>query len=532
MSGDGNDSLDGAGANVRIRGIYATALTEFFLGSGFDVVGVSGAIDRRFDEEFPAAGYDVAVETTADRQGVGVEGDPTAVAVVRDTLVDALGRDTFAWPDPTPRGSVFRGRVTETLGGGAVVDLTIGSAGEDHADTGGPMTTDHLASEGYLPFDNADEHVSVGDEFRVQVTSSSPPWASHRPELDTTIRAYGGVAVLERGREGTTVDTYDDQAARELAGMTDLLGLEPPDGWGLKWTHAATDLEMTALESGLEVAIERADRLEQALSTNASAGPDEADNGGDKTVGAENDGIEPDEMSQTGSARPEALASPGAGSWLWFGRESRFALDDRRRDVTTTMPGHHRIKAGADAAGAGVDFVEALCDPDADDEFPFGTVIDQFGPHEDDEIRIEHGKPDGRLITLGAGTVTELETDGTVTLERTMTGRGSYDGLGVPREDGDVAVTKFREGRWWYPTTYRDESGTPKGTYVNVCTPVEIFPESIRYVDLHVDVVRHGDGTVERLDDDELDAAEAAGNVPADLATKARAVASALENAL
>ncbi|WP_119821963.1 DUF402 domain-containing protein [Halalkaliarchaeum desulfuricum] len=493
--------------NVRIRGVYTTALTQLFLDSGFDVVGVSGAIDRRFDEKFPAAGHDVAVETTDDRQGVGVEGDPEAVPAVRDSLVNALGRDTFAWPDPTPRGSVFRGRVTETLGGGAVVDLTVGSAGEGDADTGGPMTTDHLASEGYLPFDNADEHVSVGDELRVQVTSSSPPWANRRPELDTTIRAYGGVAVLERGREGTTVDTYDDRAARELAGMTDLLGLEPPDGWGLKWTHAATDLEMNALSSGLEIAIERADALEQTLS---GAG----------------------ETNQTGSARPEALASPGAGTWLWFGRESRFALDARRRDVTTTMPGHHRIKAGAEPAGSGVDFVEALCEPDGDDEFPFETVTAQFGPHEDEEIRIEHGKPDGRLITLGAGTVTELEPDGTLTVERPMTGRGSYDGLGVAREEGDVAVTKFREGRWWYPTTYRDESGTPKGTYVNVCTPVEIFPETIRYVDLHVDVVRHGDGTVERVDDDELDAAEAAGNVPADLAQKARAVASALENAL
>ncbi|MDR5674118.1 Ribonuclease G and E [Halalkaliarchaeum sp. AArc-CO] len=517
MSGDGNGSPDGENVNVRIRGIYSTALTQLFLRSGFEVVGVSGPIDRRFDEDFPAAGHEAAVETTDDRQGIGVKGDPEAVTAVRETILDTLSRDTLSWGDPTPRGSVFRGRVTETLGSGAVVDLTIGSGDENNTDTGGPMTTDHLASEGYLPYDNAHEHLSVGDEFRVQVTASSPPWTSRRPELDTTIRAYGGVAVLERGREGTTVDTHDDQAARELAGMTDLLGLEPPEGWGLQWTHAATELEMNALEAGLQRAIERADALEGSLSPGDS-------NPSDDTGGSEGPTVD--------TVRPEALASPGAGAWLWFGRESRFGLDDRRRDVTTTMPGHHRIKAGSDEAGAGVDFVEALCDPVDDDEFPFRTVTGQFGPHEDDEIRIEHGKPDGRLITLGTGTVTELESDGTVTVERKMTGRGSYDGLGVAREDGDVAVTKFREGRWWYPTTYRDDSGTPKGTYVNVCTPVEIFPGAIRYVDLHVDVVKHRDGTVERVDDDELDAAEAAGNVPAELAEKARAVATALENAL
>jgi predicted RNA-binding protein associated with RNAse of E/G family len=113
-----------------------------------------------------------------------------------------------------------------------------------------------------------------------------------------------------------------------------------------------------------------------------------------------------------------------------------------------------------------------------------------------------------------------------------MSPGGTYDALGTDREAGDVAVTKFKEGRWWYATVYRDADGERKGTYVNVCTPVEIFPDAVRYVDLHVDVVKHGDGSVERVDDDELDAAADAGNVPADLAEKARSVASAVENAL
>jgi predicted RNA-binding protein associated with RNAse of E/G family len=54
----------------------------------------------------------------------------------------------------------------------------------------------------------------------------------------------------------------------------------------------------------------------------------------------------------------------------------------------------------------------------------------------------------------------------------------------------------------------------------------------VRYVDLHVDVVKHADGTVERVDDDELDAAVEAGELSEELATKARSVASSLESAL
>jgi hypothetical protein len=207
------------------------------------------------------------------------------------------------------------------------------------------------------------------------------------------------------------------------------------------------------------------------------------------------------------------------------------------------MPGHHRVKAGAAAASAAVDFVEAVCadawetraDGEADDPdegVPFGVLSDQFGPREGDRVEIGHGKPDGRRLELGRATVTDVEPDGTVTLEREMSPGGTYDGLGVERRAGDVATTTVTEGHWWYPTVYRSSEGERRGTYVNVCTPVEVFPEEVRYVDLHVDVVSHSDGTVERVDDDELDAAEAAGLVPAALAEKARTVASAGEQAL
>ena len=147
-------------------------------------------------------------------------------------------------------------------------------------------------------------------------------------------------------------------------------------------------------------------------------------------------------------------------------------------------------------------------------------------------MKIGHGKPDGRCILLGRGEVTACDADGSVTVEREMSPGGTYDALGTKRRAGDVAITKFEEGRWWYPTVYRGDDGTRRGTYVNVCTPVEVFPDTVRYVDLHVDVVKHADGTVERVDDDELDAAVDADEVPEPLAEKARSVATAVENAL
>lgn len=467
--------------NVCIRGIYTTALTRRFLDAGHAVVDASDPIRERFDANFGAAPNDVRVETTRDRQGVGVTGDADAVATAVDALTPT--RDTFAWDSSAPRDAIFDARVTETLGSGAVCDL--GDA------------------EGFLPFGNAADHVSVGDHLRVRVAESAAPWIDRRPVLDTDVRVRAGPATLVHGASGVTVDARDDAAGRELAGMTDLLGIDPPEGWGLRWADAATDADMAALEAALSRAVDRAEAVPV------------------------DDPVDP----------VRRVAAPGATTWVWFGREARFALDADRRAVTTTMQGHHRVKASSSDASRAVDLVEALsAEGDefarADGDFPFEAVTDTFGPAAGDGVRLEHGKPDGRLIVLGRADVTDRDPDGTLTLRRKMTAGGTYDALGVARESGDVATTKVREGRWWYPTVYRGADGERKGTYVNVCTPVECFPDAVRYVDLHVDVVKGPAGEVRRVDDDELDAAVDAGRVSPALAEKARAVASSLENAI
>jgi len=391
---------------VRVRGIYATALTALLE----DVVQASPPIRERFEEEFPVDPAGAVVGTTGDRQGVGVHGTDEAVEGVVSRLRE-VGRDTFAWEAALARGGAYAGEVVETLDGGALVAC--------HGD----------GTQGFLPYSKTARHVDTGDRLRVQVTEPRAPWRDGRPVLDTTVRVHGALASLVRGG-ATTTD------APELA---DILPTEPPDGW--------------------------------------------------------------------------------------------FALDDHRRGMTTTMAGHHRIKAGRGSASEAVDFVEAVCDDPGEGEFPFGAVTRQFGPQEGDSVSIGHGKPDGRCFDLGPGEVTACSADGEVTVRRKLTPGGTYDAIGGEIQPGDVAVTKFREGRWWYPTVYRGENGETRGTYVNVCTPVEVFPQGARYVDLHVDVVKYPDGTVERVDEDELAAAREAGNVSAELAEKARAVACAVENA-
>ncbi|WP_227355641.1 DUF402 domain-containing protein [Haladaptatus salinisoli] len=468
-------------SRVRVRGIYTTALTALFA-EEFDVVQASPPIRRRFDREFETGEYDATVETTDDRQGVGIFGDPGAVGTLAERLAD-IGVDTFRWGDAAARGALFDGVVDETLGSGAVVNL-----GD---------------RDGFLPYGKVDRRIDEGDRVRVQVHEPAPPWARDRPLLGTEVRVFGGVAGLSKGVSRVVADAPDDAGRRELARTTEMLRTDVPDGWGVRWEYAASDADVSEMDAALSRAVERAETIDAAL----------ADEGGEE------------------SDAPRTLAEPEATAWIWFGRESRFELDGPRGDVTTTIPGHHRIKAADSAASAAVDFAEDLYDSDG--EFPMGATLRQFGPEEGGEVFVDHGKPDGRCFSLGKGEVTECDPEeGTYTVRREMRGSGTYDALGTDRESGDVAITKFREGRWWYPTAYRGEDGESKGTYVNVCTPVELFPQSVRYVDLHVDVVKRPDGSVERVDDDELDAAVEADHVSEELAEKARSVAASVERVL
>ncbi|WP_265108901.1 DUF402 domain-containing protein [Halosolutus halophilus] len=474
---------------VRVRGIYTTAVTQLLDENGFEIVQASDPIEERFTDSFATIPAAVSIETTRDRQGVAVSGDPDAVTAVVDEL-DSIAIDTFHWDAEVPRSAVFDGDVIEASGGGgAVVDLGDGR-------------------RGYLDYDDVDGYVDTGNRYRVQVHEPAPPWDDDRPRVVPSVAVAGGLCTLSRDRHGVSAALRGERAD-ELVGMTDLLSTDVPEGWGLRWQPDAADADLEAMGTALDRAVDRVETLETAL---ADA---------------------PDDPGE-----PGRLAAPERTAWLWFGRESRFALDDARRAVTATMAGHHRTKAADRAASAAVDFAEAVCgsagsgNDDGDDGFPFEAVTYQFGPTTGDRIEIGHGKPDGRLVSLGRGEVTNWEADGSVTVERSMRGGGTYDALGVPKESGDVAVTKFREGRWWYPTTYRDAEGTAKGTYVNVCTPVELFPDCARYVDLYVDVIRKPDGTVAIVDEDELEAAVADGLVAEALAEKATSVATAVERAL
>lgn len=467
--------------HVRLRGIYATALTELFAGTEHTVVQPSDPIAERFDCDFPTLPADVAISMALDREGVMITGRPEAVDQIK-ARIDDISQDTFAWADPAPLGAVVDGTVDRTRGTGAILSLPGGA-------------------EGYLPFDEADGYVDIGDSLRVQVIDPRPPWSDQAPKVTTDISVPLSMLVLHRDRSDVRT-TVDGEKATELIRGTELLSVSTPDNWGIEWRHSALDASVEEREQALDQACTIAEHIDTALAE--AAGPDD---------------------------QTQSIISPFRTAWAWFGRKGRFKLDEFRREVHPTMAGHHRIKAGTEQASAAVDFVESLCST-TPAEFPTGLVIETFGPSTGDTYGLYHGKPDGRRYDLGPGTVTDISPPEKITVQREISSHGTYDALGTERQPGDIAVTKLAEGREWYPTSYRGAEGKYKGTYVNICTPVELFPDGARYMDLHVDVIKRPDGEVTIVDTDELDAAVESGSISPALAERAREVAQRVKRGL
>ncbi|XGI82863.1 DUF402 domain-containing protein [Halorutilales archaeon Cl-col2-1] len=468
---------------LRVRGIYTTALTKMFLDEGYNVVDVSEAIDRRFNADFDDARPDVTVETTYDSQGLRLSGDATYVDGVSD-LIAGIGRDVFVWDSDHPKGAVYNTEVTETIRSGAVVSVP-------DAD-----------SDGFLPYSNSDEHIDEGDRLRVTVVNPEPPWSSRKPGVSTGIRVEGELLDMSRDAESKTeFEGLRRRERNEVSRIADMLGLSPPDGWGTIWKSRSADAEMSEIGAEAEELIERAKSIESAVS----------------------DAPKPENGSPL-----EVHTSDSKTVWIWFGRDARSELDEIRHEVTTTTEGHHRIKAGSGDASAAVDFFEAVHGRHG--EFPFEGVVEAFGPSEGDEVNIVHGKPDGRRIELGDAEVVSVEyEEESIVVERRMSARGDYDELDVEKEKGDVAVTRFTEGSPYYTTVYTDEDGEEKGAYINISTEVEVFPDRVRYVDLHVDVVRRNDGKVETVDEPLLRESVEEGHVPEELAETAVDVAEEVE---
>jgi len=435
---------------AKVRGIYTTALTKLLLDNGFGIVQPSLAIKKRFGLMDNSASPDIKIKDRYDLQGIRVIGTSEAVdafrSVLHSTIEDALTRKWLVSVD-----GIYKGNMTESDEYAFYVDV------------GGIV--------GILPKSEA-ANINVKKPLVVQVERKRI--GTKQPVLTTNLKIVGNYAILvQNSKVGVSLKIRDSNRRAELYALGKTLA---PEGWGIIWRELSASQSREVLENEIETLMEKVRILnEKALHSEA----------------------------------PTLLIEGSYFMDVEFPWSSKRTLDKLRAHATPTLDEHHLYKCCGGEVSAALEMAEDLLEKGQDRkqvEESFKEQILYEFPEEGSLVDIEHVKLSGIVFHLGQATI-ESMNDEEIRYSRTMRSNGFYDGLGVKKEAGDKAVSETRTGEWSITTKYFSPSGGWKGTYVNLNTPVEVYPKAIRYVDLEVDVCIQPDGTSEILDMEKLEKA-------------------------
>ncbi|MEW6381862.1 MAG: DUF402 domain-containing protein [bacterium] len=217
-----------------------------------------------------------------------------------------------------------------------------------------------------------------------------------------------------------------------------------------------------------------------------------------------------------------------------FPGASKAALDTLRDRVTPTVRNHHLLKIVsslwvelAEEAIRSMPLLKAKLEEGLRETIVLSPLSRQKGL-----IGLIHVHPEGQEISLRGGKIISLENSHLVMRREFSEAHGCYDGLGLPIEQGDYGITEVTENAWFLQHSYYAQDGSLKGTYWNINTPIEFYPDHIRYLDLHIDVVQKPGLVPQIVDREKLDRAVALGLISPELASRACEVASSLRKKL
>lgn len=435
---------------AKIRGIYTTALTKLLLENGFQIVQPSQAIKTRFSIPSNNGPPDIKIKDRYDLQGVvalgTAEATETFKAIVHLSFEDALTRKWSVSLD-----GIYKGRMVNADENLVYIDIGNGTVG-------------------VLPKQEA----SNENQNEVIVQVERKRLGRKTPVLTAQLKIVGEFAILVRkGRTGVSLKIRDLNKRMELYTLGRQLS---PEGWGIIWREPAAQKPREFLEKEIARLTEKVKTLNE----------------------------------KAASAEAPALLLEGLYFLdVEFPYASKRKLDQLRASVTPTLEGHHFYKSCSGNVSAALEMAEKLLEKGqshAEAEELFKRQAQPEFPEEGATVDVDHVKLSGAVFRLGQATIETINNE-EIKYCRTIRADGFYDGLGVAKEAGDKAVSETKQGEWHITTNYFSKDGTWKGTYININTPVEVYPSALRYVDLEVDVCVYPNGKTKIIDMEKLEKA-------------------------
>ncbi|MEM2876228.1 MAG: DUF402 domain-containing protein, partial [Candidatus Bathyarchaeia archaeon] len=441
---------EGMPLNVKVRGIYSTALLKLLTDSGFRVTHPSSVQMERMKLEDINEPPDIRVYDRIDLQGVIADGEEGSLEAFQNALQSSLEDAIFQF-FPYSISGIYRGIILKD------------------SERGDSILVDLGVALGKLRKKDVKDWSQTEATITVQVLRSS--YLMRYPYLTTKLIIPGKYASLVKngGVKVSRGIKKTDEVKRLLE-----IGNEVIRGkWGITWKSSAENKTDEVLVNDVEDLLREAEKI-----------------------------------SQSGEA-PKVVRKGFNRASIEFPHSSKVKLDELRSELTPTIRNHHFYKACGGYISGAVDMAEKLLEkshPREEVESTFKRIVSKMFPYVGSRIKIEHVKLDGRRFNLGEAEVKSVDEEfKLLRLMRSIRGRGLYNGLKTLREQGDYSITETGFGSWILKTSYFSTSGVFKGAYININTPVEVYPHSIRYVDLEVDVCLKPNGEIEVVDEEFLE---------------------------
>lgn len=436
---------------IRIRGIYATALSKFFLDREYQIVQSSDLMKERLHLDETPLSPQIDIKTLYGKQGVKISCLSSHSEKIRSLFTNEF-EDVIINQKEIGKGAVYKAIIHRpSPKGGYIVRLT-------------PQYEAWLPPRAIRT-----ENVNTGDITILEVKALDSEIGI--PRVSRKINHPGDFAVLLAQPNEVKVSNKLSQEEQErLSGLGEIL---LPDEWGILWRTAARNI-------GIEELKREIDRLTEKA-TEFTASIEEA----------------PSLTKLRNGFQSMEVSFPGM---------SKRKLDSTRRKVVPTVENHHQFKSLGMKYALLVDFTEdqlaTILDPskasDMLNEFLFSRCR-----RKGKELPIYHKKLKGREVILGPATVIESKTKENGWEYRTFRrfeAGGIYDGIEARQESGDIGVTFIEIGSEKLVTLYFDMREVLKGIYVNINSPIELYKNGVGYYDLEVDVVLTNEGDVKILD--------------------------------
>lgn len=435
---------------VRVRGIYATAISKILADEGYTLVDVSDVLVRRLgvppNKGLPA---DVTVKTdNDDASKILVIGHYEHSEAIARTIVGRVPA-TISHTLPIGLYATLVARVRGAREGKCFVETPYGLAEliEYRECKGGSLLPVSVIR---VPMNPKDTVVVV-------------PGA----------RVVGDFAVVWKGSR-----VLFSPHIRNKSRISELLALSSKyvrQGLSIKWRSNSDEADLEAIATELPRLVKQLEMVEE----------------------------------KTRELRDVSVVTNGERIIsIFLTYDAKLYLDSYRRVVTPTVDYHHMLKTSKGLYRDIAELLDEVSSYISSDLLRrtvrkfIAKVAEEVG-----EVSIYHRKLDGNYIRLGSANIARISYDERLELEllRRIRSGGVYDGLGVRKEPGDIVKTVVYEGTPYIVHYYFNSDGKLKGVYVNFNTKPEIvIPNTVEYVDLSIDLVRADNSSCELVDQEEL----------------------------